>query len=76
VIEYPVGSIRHPLLAIDPAASRWTGASVAGLVVGAMGILIFALHLRRWLGVRRLTVDARIAFTAKDAEHAEKDEGG
>jgi hypothetical protein len=38
----------------DIGASRWTGASVAGLVVGAMGVFVFALHLRRWLRVRRL----------------------
>ena len=57
IVEYPLGS-RYPLLAIDAGASRWTGASVAGLVVGAMGVFIFVLHLRRWLRVRGLTRDA------------------
>ena len=33
-------------------ASRFTGASVAGLVVGAMGCFIFGLYLRRWLRER------------------------
>ena len=41
-------------IVIDCGAGRWTGASVAGLVVGAMGVFVFTLHLRRWLGVRRL----------------------
>ncbi|MHC4249627.1 MAG: hypothetical protein ACYS9X_10920 [Planctomycetota bacterium] len=30
-----------------------TGASIAGLVVGAMGVFIFGLYLRRWLGDRK-----------------------
>jgi hypothetical protein len=30
-------------------ASRLTGTSIAGLVVGAMGCFIFGLYLRRWL---------------------------
>ncbi|MHC5057729.1 MAG: hypothetical protein ACYTKD_23915 [Planctomycetota bacterium] len=34
-------------------ASRFTPASVAGLVVAAMGTAVFALHLRRWLAERR-----------------------
>jgi hypothetical protein len=33
--------------------SRFTGASVAGLVVGAMGAFVFAVALRHWLGERR-----------------------
>ena len=33
-------------------ASRFTGESVAGLVVGAMGIFIFSMYLRRWLRER------------------------
>ena len=37
-------------IAIDSSASRlFTGASIAGLVVGAMGCFIFGLYLRRWL---------------------------
>jgi hypothetical protein len=35
------------------AASRFTGASVAGLVVGAMGCFIFGLYLRAWLRERK-----------------------
>jgi hypothetical protein len=34
-------------------ASRFHGASVAGLVVGAMGCFIFSLYLRRWVKERR-----------------------
>jgi hypothetical protein len=40
-------------LATQLPASRFTGASVAGLVVGAMGCFIFALYLRRWLRERK-----------------------
>ncbi|MHC5053661.1 MAG: hypothetical protein ACYTKD_02965 [Planctomycetota bacterium] len=36
----------------DMTASRFTGASVAGLVVGAMGRFIFGLYLRGWLRER------------------------
>jgi hypothetical protein len=32
---------------------RLTGASVAGLVVGAMGVFVLAVALRHWLGERR-----------------------
>jgi hypothetical protein len=38
---------------IDTTASRFTGESVAGLVVGAMGCFIFGLYLRRWMRERR-----------------------
>jgi hypothetical protein len=34
-------------------ASRFTGASVAGLIVGAMGCFIFGLYLRGWLRERK-----------------------
>jgi hypothetical protein len=34
-------------------ASRFTGASIAGLVVGAMGVFIFGLYLRAWLRERK-----------------------
>jgi hypothetical protein len=47
-----------PIYIVDCTASRWNGASVAGLVVGAMGIFIFAIHLKRWLRVRGLARDA------------------
>jgi len=38
---------------LDASFGRFTGASVGGLVVGAMGCLIFGLYLRRWLRERR-----------------------
>ncbi len=38
---------------VDTTASRFTGASVAGLVVGAMGVFVFTVALRHWLGERR-----------------------
>ena len=38
---------------VDTTASRFHPASVAGLVVGAMGVFVFALYLRRWLTERR-----------------------
>ncbi len=34
---------------LDVSASRFHGASIAGLVVGAMGCFIFGLYLRAWL---------------------------
>ncbi|MHC4251532.1 MAG: hypothetical protein ACYS9X_20630 [Planctomycetota bacterium] len=39
-------------LAVDAAASRFTGESVAGLVVAAMGTFVFTLYLRKWLRER------------------------
>ncbi|MHC4502893.1 MAG: hypothetical protein ACYTFI_06280 [Planctomycetota bacterium] len=38
---------------LDTTASRFTGASIAGLVVGAMGVFVFAVALRHWLSERR-----------------------
>jgi hypothetical protein len=38
---------------VDVGASRFTGASVAGLVVGAMGVFVFTVALRHWLRERR-----------------------
>ena len=38
---------------VDEDASRLHGASVAGLVVGAMGVFVFAVALRHWLRERR-----------------------
>ncbi|MHC4250001.1 MAG: hypothetical protein ACYS9X_12810 [Planctomycetota bacterium] len=38
-----------PLPELDATRSRWHPASIAGLAVGAMGVFIFALYLRRWL---------------------------
>ncbi|MHC4251708.1 MAG: hypothetical protein ACYS9X_21515 [Planctomycetota bacterium] len=40
-------------LAVDTTVSRFHGASIAGLVVGAMGCFIFGLYLRRWLIERK-----------------------
>lgn len=37
---------------LDPTASRFTGASVAGLVVAAFGTFVFVLYLRRWMKER------------------------
>jgi hypothetical protein len=34
---------------LDTNASRFYPASVAGLVVGAMGLFVFGLYLRSWL---------------------------
>ncbi|MHC4202895.1 MAG: hypothetical protein ACYSU0_23130 [Planctomycetota bacterium] len=34
---------------VDVGASRFTGASVAGLVVGAMGVFVFTVALGHWL---------------------------
>ena len=47
---------RQPLpiyLGLDTTRSRFTGASVAGLVVGAMGVFVLTVALRHWLGERR-----------------------
>jgi hypothetical protein len=54
------GAMSRPRARIEDAGvlfvrGRWNGASVAGLVVGAMGCFIFALYLRRWLQERRAT---------------------
>jgi len=38
---------------LDTTASRFHPASVAGLVVGAMGCFIFGLYFRRWLCERK-----------------------
>jgi len=41
------------MLGVNNTLSRFTGASVAGIVVGAMGCFIFGLYLRAWLGERK-----------------------
>ncbi len=38
---------------IDATASRFHGASIAGLIVGAMGVFVFTVALRHWVGERR-----------------------
>ena len=40
-------------LCVDPTASRLHPASIAGLVIGAMGVFVFAVALRHWLRERR-----------------------
>ena len=37
---------------LDGTASRYTAASVTGLIVGAAGLCVFALSVRRWLRKR------------------------
>jgi len=39
----------YPAWTVDTTASRFHPASIAGLVVGAMGCFIFGLYLRAWL---------------------------
>jgi hypothetical protein len=43
----------HRPLGIDTTASRFTGATIAGLVVGAMGAFVFGAALGHWLNRRR-----------------------
>ncbi|MHC4200587.1 MAG: hypothetical protein ACYSU0_11395 [Planctomycetota bacterium] len=40
-------------VSLSAAASRLHGASIAGLVVGAMGVFVFSAAYRHWLGERR-----------------------
>ena len=65
--EIRASGIRHLAVWVDGTASRFHPASVAGLVVGAMGCFIFGLYLRRWLRERK------VAFTT---EHTEVTENG
>jgi hypothetical protein len=44
---------RHGHSEVDAPAGRFTSASIAGLVVGAMGCFIFGLYLRGWLRERK-----------------------
>ncbi|MHC5056039.1 MAG: hypothetical protein ACYTKD_15130 [Planctomycetota bacterium] len=46
------GCGRSLFVALDCTPGRFTGESVAGLVVGAMGVFIFAPHLHRWMKER------------------------
>ncbi|MHC5057023.1 MAG: hypothetical protein ACYTKD_20285 [Planctomycetota bacterium] len=43
---------------VETHLGRLTGAAVAGLVVGAMGVFIFGLYLRRWLLERKAQGEA------------------
>ncbi len=47
------GVLSEVSVRIDTDASRFTGASIAGLVVGAMGVFVFTVALRLWLRERR-----------------------
>ncbi len=38
---------------IDITASRFTWQSITGLVVGAIGVFVFAVYLREWVNQRR-----------------------
>ncbi|MHC4503898.1 MAG: hypothetical protein ACYTFI_11385 [Planctomycetota bacterium] len=44
-------------LGLDMRRSRLHPASIAGLVVGAMGVFVFGAALRHWLGERRRFAD-------------------
>jgi hypothetical protein len=44
---------RLVFVSVDTTAGRFTGASVAGLVVGAWGVFVFAAALKAWLNQRR-----------------------
>ncbi len=44
---------RQTNVVVDTTASRLTGASIAGLAVGAMGVFVFGAALRHWLNQRR-----------------------
>jgi hypothetical protein len=48
VFDAPTGYV-----CVDGTVSRFTGASIAGLVVGAMGVFVFTVALRHWLNQRR-----------------------
>ncbi len=43
----------YSVMVIDTSASRFHGASIAGLVVGAMGVFVFTVALRHWRWERR-----------------------
>jgi hypothetical protein len=55
VVTTPIGRATR---AIDTTRHRLCGQSVAGLVVGAMGVFVFATALNAWLGERRACRDA------------------
>jgi hypothetical protein len=53
VVAHTVTVVPRSFLALDTTASRFHGATIAGLVVGAMGVFVFTVALRHWLGERR-----------------------
>ena len=54
-------------LSLDTTASRFHPASVASLVVAAMGVFVFGLYLRSWLHERKAN------FTTENTEVTEND---
>jgi hypothetical protein len=48
---------KHGNSEVDAPAGRFTGASIAGLVVGAMGVFVFSVALRHWLRERRAIME-------------------
>ncbi|MHC4199441.1 MAG: hypothetical protein ACYSU0_05570 [Planctomycetota bacterium] len=52
-MAHTVTVVPRSFLALDTTASRFHGATIAGLVVGAMGVFVFTVALRHWLGERR-----------------------
>jgi hypothetical protein len=51
---------------VDTTASRFHPASVAGLVVGAMGAFVFGLYLRRWMKERGKSLTAEGAEVGEE----------
>ena len=49
----PVYEIWGDEVCVNADVGRWTGASVAGLVVAAMGVFVFAVYLRMWVEKHR-----------------------
>ncbi|MHC4251328.1 MAG: hypothetical protein ACYS9X_19585 [Planctomycetota bacterium] len=48
-LSHDGGIVGFSIPRVETPVSRFTGESIAGLVVGAMGMFIFGLYLRRWL---------------------------
>jgi hypothetical protein len=60
-----------PHVALDVRASRVTWHSITGLVVGALGIGVFMLFVRRWLTQRGRIVEGREVAAQRDGGKAE-----
>ncbi len=56
----PLSGTPPDVCLIDATAGRFHGASVAGIVVGAMGVFVFGMALRHWIR-RRRELDAPFA---------------
>ncbi len=48
------GKTKIPLC-VEPNASRFHPASIAGLAVGVMGVFVFTMYFREWLNRQRAT---------------------